>query len=184
MGEELVTSPGEQQHQEQSHDRITDCTNVEPCGSIGNELRPEPKAGGGNLFLTCLRLRVEEKGGWEEALEEPAQRQESNSLEKVDWNRLGSWSKVIQERPAPPPAANLQETVETPHLDSINTDVSDTEPPMSPTPSSRRNWKEWSGREHGGERYQVGDFARVGVRKVSELVRRWKSSSDIPDSSA
>jgi len=117
----------------------------------------EPRADGGNIFLTCLRLRYEE---------------------------VGSWSQVLQERLAPRLSANSEEMADRSDLVSTDADVNVTELEMSPARSNRRNWKEWSGREHGTDRYQVGDVARVGARKVSELVRRWKPPSGIPDTSA
>lgn len=114
--------------------------------------RQEP-AGGGNLFLVALKLRFEEDGSWEAALGSGRPSEDSLDLKLRDGASTST-----------PPAADesageaADEAAAAPPLSARSV--------SSESPSKvKSTWKDWAGRENGGEGYRAFDIVR-GLGKL------------------
>jgi len=121
----------------------------------------EPATGGANLFLTCLRLRFEEIGNWEQAL----RRRSSAAL-----SSFGVGGGEAEASADTASGRNESGGAQADELDSVGDAV-----------ARAPSWKEWAGRNRGAERYRPGDFVRGLTRKLKGGTNKESSEAEVAD---
>lgn len=94
---------------------MSHATIMEPAQSVGRaeDEAPSPaaaerrEASGGNLFLTCLRLRFQERGSWTKALTRPDEdddvmHEQSSDVQRRDLEPVGGTSEAGSGSTSPP----------------------------------------------------------------------------------
>lgn len=120
-----------------------------PAGACNRE-QVSIKPSGGNLFLTCLRLRFEQYGSWEEAL-----REKDDGAETAGEDAANATTEDAQS--VSTAGAGDAGTASSNSADAAGRAVEK---------GKRLSWKEWAGRDDGNDKYQVGDIVRGGFRHL------------------